>query len=80
VCLQTLESSPEPTYNLGAEWGAVFPTGYRTPDLLVDPTLARNKAAYPALMAHVLDLHYGISSQAAYQGSAARARACAAIH
>ena len=81
VCLQTLESSPEPAYNLGAEWGAVFPRGYRTPDLLVDPTLARNRAAQPAVVSRVATLRYGISSQASYQGgNAAKMRACSAVH
>jgi len=81
VCLQTLERSPEPTYDLGADWGAVFPRGYRTPDLLVDPTLAANRLAQPDLMARVVALRYGISSQAAYQGGdQAKMRACAAVH
>jgi len=81
LCLQTLESSPETEYDLGQDWGPIFPTGYRGSDLLVDFTQARNSAAQPAVMTQLLSLRYGISSQAAYQqDDPAKMQACAAIH
>jgi ABC-type branched-subunit amino acid transport system substrate-binding protein len=81
VALLTLESTPEPRYDLGREWGEVFHTGDRTPDLLVDPTLAANRAAHPQLMGDVTAGRFGISSQASYQdGDAAKMAACTAVH
>jgi len=81
VALLTLESSPETRYDLGREWGTIYPGGDRRPDLLLDPTLDANRGAYPALMAGVLAQGFGISSQASYQrGDPAKMAACRAIH
>jgi ABC-type branched-subunit amino acid transport system substrate-binding protein len=81
VALLTLESTPEPRYELGREWGQVFHAGDRTPDLLLDPTFAANRAAHPDLMGQVTAGRYGISSQASYQeGDPAKMAACHAVH
>jgi hypothetical protein len=81
IALLTLESAPESRYDLGREWGQVFHPGDRTPDLLVDPTLAANRAAHPDLMGQVTDGRFGISSQASYQqGDPAKMAACQAVH
>jgi ABC-type branched-subunit amino acid transport system substrate-binding protein len=76
VCLQALEYQPEPRYNLGRDWGTVFPLGYRAMDLLVDYS-RRNR---PGLQLDaVVAARYGLSS--AYQdGNAARAAAFSAVH
>jgi len=80
LALQTLESAPELRYDLGKEWHTVY-TGGPRPDLLVDPTLAANRAAHPALMTTILGGLYGMSSQAAYQGgNPAKVAAFRAIH
>ena len=81
VALLTLESLPETRYDLGQEWGTVYRPGDRTADLLVDPTLANNRAAHPELMADIVGRGYGISAQPAYQGGdLAKIAACRAIH
>jgi hypothetical protein len=81
LALLTLEGLPERRYDLGREWGSLFPVGDRIPDLLVDPTLADNRAAHPDLMADVLARRYGISAQPAYQeGDPAKIAACRAVH
>jgi hypothetical protein len=80
-CLQTVESLPAPGYDLGADWGTIFPAGYRAPDLLVDFTDERNRQAYPAVAAQVASLRYGVSAQPSYQGgSQDRIEACERIH
>jgi ABC-type branched-subunit amino acid transport system substrate-binding protein len=81
IALLTLESTPEPRYDLGREWGAVFHAGDRIPDLLVDATLTANRAAHPELMGEVTTGRFGISSQASYQdGDPAKMAACNAVH
>ena len=81
IALLTLESAPEARYDLGAEWGQVFHVGDRTPDLLLDPTLAANRSAQPDLMHEVTGVRYGISAQASYQqGDPAKMAACRAVH
>ena len=78
---QVTVALPERRYDLGTEWGSLFPVGDRIPDLLVDPTLADNRAAHPDLMADVLARRYGISAQPAYQeGDPAKIAACRAVH
>ena len=81
IALLTLESAPEPRYDLGREWGEVFHAGARTPDLLLDPTFPANRAAHPDLMGQVTAARFGISSQASYQeGDPAKMAACHAVH
>jgi ABC-type branched-subunit amino acid transport system substrate-binding protein len=81
LALLTLEGLPEARYDLGREWGTLFRVGQHLPDLLIDPTLAANRAAHPDVIGRVLAQGYGISSQSGYQqGDPAKIAACRAVH
>jgi hypothetical protein len=79
LTMQSVEYQPETRYQLGRDWGTLFPIGYRAPDLLVDFTLGPNRQAHPAVLSQVLAMRFGISG--AYQGGdPAKISACAAVH